>query len=410
VYSTRANVVWAGSVQVIEKLTGYLVIAVLTRTLLKADVGLMFFASTVSGLAAAILSFGTENYLVRAIAVEPEKSIKHLSIVLSVRLRNALIVYALTNLLFWLVQPELSPALLLVSAYDFLEEIYYCFAAFFSAERKVIYRLITMGAIKVLTLILVSAAAYLTHALYPVLFAYLILDIVLVAAAYIPIQRNYGHVTLDWDYRRHLGIMRESVSFFLYNLLNIVHLRLDTLMVGFLLDLVQVANYDLGMRLLEAARFIVRPVHTVFYPIFSEMAARGRWKRLRLRAIQITSVAFVAGMALAIGMQFLGPTVIVWLFGAQYRDSIIPAQILFLSMPLVFVHFVLNVLANSLRMERTSVAILAISTLVNLVLNMIVIPRYGIIGAAWATVVTQAMLVMLLLWLVASKLLRSDST
>ncbi|HEY2982292.1 MAG TPA: oligosaccharide flippase family protein, partial [Anaerolineales bacterium] len=134
---TRANMVWAGSVQVIEKLTGYLVLAVLTRTLLKADVGLMFFAATISGLAAILLSFGTENYLVRAIAVEPTKAIAQLSAVLSLRLRNAVIVYALVNLLFWLLQPQLSPALLLVSAYDFLEEIYYCFSAFYTGQRKV---------------------------------------------------------------------------------------------------------------------------------------------------------------------------------------------------------------------------------------------------------------------------------
>jgi O-antigen/teichoic acid export membrane protein len=109
-------------------------------------------------------------------------------------------------------------------------------------------------------------------------------------------------------------------------------------------------------------------------------------------------------------MQVMGPAVIVWLFGAQYRESIVPTQILFLSLPLVFVHFVLNVLANSLRLEKGSVMILAASTLTNLALNLVVIPRYGIIGAAWATFATQALLVILMLWLVGSKLLTAKSS
>jgi O-antigen/teichoic acid export membrane protein len=68
---------------VIEKLAGYAIIAVLTRTLLPVDVGKPFFATTVAGIAATAVSFGTSHHLIRAVAAAPDAALQNLSDVLS---------------------------------------------------------------------------------------------------------------------------------------------------------------------------------------------------------------------------------------------------------------------------------------------------------------------------------------
>ncbi len=198
--------------------------------------------------------------------------------------------------------------------------------------------------------------------------------------------------------------MKAALPFFAYNILIVMHLRLDTLMIGFMLGVVPVAYYDLGMRLLEAARFVVRPLHSVFYPIFSDLAARGRMEMLRRRALQIVAGSFLLGLAIAAAMQVFGSTAIVLLFGAQYEAAAAPAKILFLSLPLVYLHFVLTSLANALHLERQSAWLLALSTAFNLGLNIIILPRFGIIGAAWTTFASQAALAGGILWLTSSHL------
>ncbi|HEY5901974.1 MAG TPA: oligosaccharide flippase family protein [Anaerolineales bacterium] len=402
--SARANLVWATAIQVIEKLAGYAVLAVLTRTLISADMGRMFLAATVSGIAATVISFGSENHLIRAVAAEPQRALTSLGEVLSLRLQNLLLVYAVINLAFRFLQPDLSPVLLLVTAYDFVEELWYAFSAFFTGQKKLRYRLIIGAGLKILTVLAVALVAYETHSLQHVLLTYLVLDAALVVVTYLIVRRDFGPMPLAFNWSRSLALMRVSLPFFIYNILIIVHLRLDTLMVGFMLGVVQVAYYDLGMKLLEVARFIVRPLHQVFYPIFAELAVRHRWKVLRRRATQLLAGAFVLGLIAAVGMQLLGDVVIVLLFGSEYAASAAPTKVLFLSLPLIFLHFLLTTLANALHLEKQSAWLLALSTALNLGLNLAVLPRYGILGAAWTTLASQAVLTAGLLWVAGSRL------
>jgi O-antigen/teichoic acid export membrane protein len=406
--SARANLLWATIIQVIEKLAGYAVIAVLTRTLLPVDLGRMFFAATISGIAATVLSFGTEHHLIRAVAADPNRALQNLGEVLSTRLQNMLVVYTVLNAAFWLLDPTLEPVLALVTAYDFIEEIFYAFSAFFTGQKRLLYRLAIGAVLKVLTVGVVSAVAYFTHSLNAVLLTYAMLDIVLVAVTYLIVRRDFGPIQLDFGLQRSLALMRVSLPFFLFNILTIVHMRLDTLMVGIMLNLVQVAYYDLGMKMLEVARFLIRPFYSAFYPVFADMAARRRWKGLRRRAVQLTAAAFGLGVLVALGMQLFGSWAIVLLFGSEYEATVLPAKILFLSVPLVYVHFILTILANALHLENRSAWLLGASAALNLALNVVVIPRYGIVGAAWTTLASYAFLTATMLWTTARKLFSAE--
>lgn len=396
----RANLIWATLIQVLEKLTGYLILAVFTRYLDKTELGSMFFAAAISGVFATLINFGTDAHLIRAIAVEPQKGLSFLSINLSTRLRNSAIVYLLLNLTAYAILPQLSPVFLLVSAYDFVEEIYYCFAAFFAGQKRIILRLLTGGSYRLLMLGVVSAVAILTRSLLPVLFSYLVLDIFLVLTTYAVVRKIFGGFKLNLDLRVSLDLMKRSLPFALRNFLNLTHMQLDTFLVGVFLNLGQVANYNLGIKLLESARFIVRPLYMAVYPLFSEMVAQRRWELLRRRTLQGAVIVLGGGLLLSVAMQILGSGLIIFLFGPSYRESIVPAQILFLSVPFVFLEYLLSFVANALHLEKKSAWLLGISVILNLSMNFYAIANYGILGAAWTTLITQVILTSGMVWIV----------
>jgi hypothetical protein len=78
-HSTRANIMWAFALQVIEKGAGYVILAVLTRTLLQEELGGMFFAVSIARLAAVTLSLGTDSHMIRKVANAPPNSLLYLS-------------------------------------------------------------------------------------------------------------------------------------------------------------------------------------------------------------------------------------------------------------------------------------------------------------------------------------------
>ena len=405
----RANLIWAASIQVVEKLTGYLILLVLTRYLDKTELGSMFFAATISGLCATLINFGTDTHLIRAVAAEPQRALDQLAINLSTRLRNSGIVYIVLNVAVYTIRPELSPVMLFVSAYDFVEEIYFCFAAFFAGQKRIFLRLLTGGTYKLITLVAVSVVAVLTQSLQLVLFSYLLLDILLVMTTYVVVRRIFGGIRLDFDWRSSLDLMNRSLPFFLRNFLNLAHMQLDTFMVGVFLNLEQVANYNLGIRLLESTRVLVRPLYMAAYPIFSEMVAQEKWEQLRRRSLQAAGIVLSAGILLALSMQVIASKLIVTLFGVNFRESVAPAQILFLSVPFVFLEYLLSFVANALHLERKSAWLLAASVVLNVAINLYAIPNYGVLGAAWTTLITQALLAAGMVWLVYRRLATAAS-
>jgi O-antigen/teichoic acid export membrane protein len=126
------------------------------------------------------------------------------------------------------------------------------FSAFFTGQKRIRYRLAIGAAAKILTVGAVALVAYLTRSLSLVLLTYMIMDAGLVAVTTLVVRRDFGSLALGFDWSRSLALMKAALPFFIYNILAIVHLRLDTLMVGFMLGFVP-AYYDLGMRRLEAA-------------------------------------------------------------------------------------------------------------------------------------------------------------
>jgi O-antigen/teichoic acid export membrane protein len=72
--------------------------------------------------------------------------------------------------------------------------------------------------------------------------------------------------------------------------------------------------------------------------------------------------------------------------------------VLYLSVPGLYVATVAMLLASSTMREWRAVVIMALGVALNVTLNLVAIPRYGALGAAWVTVVSQTFVAV---WLIA---------
>jgi len=158
-----------------------------------------------------------------------------------------------------------------------------------------------------------------------------------------------------------------------------------------------VASYQAAYKLLEASRFAIRPVIMVLFPLLAAMAARREWDRLRTyMGRALTSVGWI-GAAVA-GVLALGAGILVRLaFGGQYADAGPLLRVLVLSVPLLYVSNVAIMVSQAISREREVTTILAICVALNVGANLIAIPRWGPLGAAWTTVGSELLLAGMLL-------------
>lgn len=161
--------------------------------------------------------------------------------------------------------------------------------------------------------------------------------------------------------------------------------RIDTVLVGLLLGSAAVGVYAVGYRLLETVLFVSWSISRAFVPHLAaevDQPARMRfWGKLA--STLVLSVYVPYGMVLAVS----GERIVALLFGADYANRNV---VLWLAAaPLLFgvAHLASSVLLA--RRPDPVVLVAGVSALaVNLVANGVLIPRWGIAGAACATTVS----------------------
>lgn len=98
---------------------------------------------------------------------------------------------------------------------------------------------------------------------------------------------------------------------------------------------------------------------------------------------------FAAGFPIAVGTTVLAPDIIGLVFGDAYAASALPLQILIWSVTLALLRDVPVVALMARGREDRVFRLTAWATTVNLTLNVAVIPLFGMVGAAAATVATE---------------------
>ena len=193
------------------------------------------------------------------------------------------------------------------------------------------------------------------------------------------------------EWRRHL---RYGVKGYLSNLAQIMNYRLDFLILGSLASTRDVGVYSAGVAVSESVWNLPSALAPLVFSSSSEGDATTREGRSRLTRISMLIVA-VACIVLAIGMQFFIPL----LFGSDFKSAVLPAQILLVgSLTMSGLKFLGAEVAGMGHPEKTTYATL-VALLVTVVGDVVLVPSFGIAGAAVASSIayTAALLALVLI-------------
>jgi O-antigen/teichoic acid export membrane protein len=387
----RTHIVMVTGSQLLQKLTGFLVIALMTRHLARSQMGEFFLAVGIGTIAAQATELGTTRHIIRTVARNHAGALGELSRALSLRLPVMAGVFVLVNVACLVVRPALSQTLLLVTLYLMLQDIQFSFAAFFNGLELYGYRvmvdLVGQVVLAGLALLIVLSGG----GLHAVLWAYVAANASVVLVTLWMISSRHGRPTLTWHPDAALGVARQSLPIFAVTLLDTVHFKADTIMLGFMKPLTAVASYDAAYRLFEVSRLAIRPVALIFFPICVGMAARHEWPQLKALFGKLTRTSLLLGGAATLAVVAIAGLLVPLAFGPKYTDSVPLVRVLYLTAPVLFTGLLAVSLIHTLHLERYAIQAATGCIIANVSLNAIAIPRWGPIGCAWITVITQTL-------------------
>ena len=177
----------------------------------------------------------------------------------------------------------------------------------------------------------------------------------------------------------------------------------DTLLLGVLADARAVGVYNVAMRIAQLLTFVLSSMNTLIAPQFSVLFQAGRLEELG-ELFRRATVAMLVLTTPPLLVLLLFPRQILALFGAEFTAG---AGVLVVLAVGQFVNAVtgpVGFLLAMTRYERVLAATAAGTAVLDIALNLALIPRYGILGAGVATSVSLVLKNLLLTWQMRRKI------
>lgn len=201
-------------------------------------------------------------------------------------------------------------------------------------------------------------------------------------------RRRQVPLRLAGDRAAWAGIVRAGGPLALISLLGLVNYRLDVVVLGALSGTHDVGIYAVAARFLDAALPLAAFFVAAAFPVLSASASLALEQR-QGQARRAAEFLMLASVPIMLGGFVFAPQLVGLVAGAAYADAVTPLRVLVVSVPFSFLSTFLLYLLIAADRQRRVLPLLGASIGLNLVLNVALVPRYGAVAAAVATLASE---------------------
>lgn len=182
-----------------------------------------------------------------------------------------------------------------------------------------------------------------------------------------------------------------AIPFMLIAGLHAINGKIDIIMLGFYVEPEDIAVYRIALQMSELVIIGLQAMDMMVSPRFSKLYVKGNMERLqKIVTSSARIMAFVATPIMIVLLLF-GQPLLAYIFGGSYEKGYIVLIILVVGQTINALMGSASLLLNMTGNEQVVVKTLFISVVLNIVLNIVLIPLWHIEGAAVATIVSMIM-------------------
>ena len=187
-----------------------------------------------------------------------------------------------------------------------------------------------------------------------------------------------------------------------------IYTNVDTVMLGFINDDRSVGLYDIACKGKLVLLSLINAISTVLFPRLSYYLAEN--DICSYNKVLKKSISTIMGIAIPLSMFFIieAKDVVIFLGGYDYEDAALCMQIL---MPILIISGFSNITGNQILLPHgkdiSYMKAVISGAIVDVVLNLVFMPKYSLYGAAFATLMAEIVQMLLQLWQ-AKKFLESN--
>ncbi len=386
------NFGWLGAEEVVRLGLGFAVTLMLANHLGSAQFGAYGYLFSFVALFIPVIAFGLPSLVARYTVEQPERLGAILQVAMTIQLASALLAFALAmGLMALLPAPEgTTLTLAAIAGISLLVHPGTTPNTMFKALEQVrivaIPRVIVTMAIAVVSIMFILQDRPLAY--FVGLRSAEVVGMALVAMIALVVRRPGGiRLAPQFDWQLARQFIHGGFPLMLSGLAGLIYMRIDQVMLGQLGTIEALGQYTIAVRFSDAAVFVPMALQAAFFPALVRAARRDE-SAYRQELGRFFDIMSLAMWSLVIGVILGGSLIIMLVLDPAYADSAAMLAILAFGLPFIGLGVARSCHLTIRSWFWTSTIMTAVGAVANIALNFLLIPGYGGIGAAVASVIS----------------------
>jgi len=373
---------------IISKLVSFITIAYLARVLNASGFGQISFAQAIVAYFTLLSDLGLKTFGVREVARDKKQIKKYVNNILTLRIILAIISFGLLLIFVAFINKPKDYKTLIafygLSLFPLALSLDWVFQGIERMELIGIADILRSLAYAALIFLFVNSPSKI---LSVPLFA-LVASFAMIAMLIYIFVKNYGWFSPSFNWPIWKEFLSKALPMGFAFMMIQIYYNMDSVMLGFMKGNKSVGLYNAAYKiilLLIAFRGIL--IQTLF-PELSRLYVQSP-NRLKKAVMYVEKVGISLAIPFGVGGMFLAKPIIRFIYGPQYAGSVLPFQLLIWNVAVVYIDLIFPQLLNATNRQNLYAAAVTVGATVNMLFNFLLIPRYGMIGAAIATILAE---------------------
>ncbi|MBI2278877.1 MAG: flippase [Candidatus Brennerbacteria bacterium] len=385
------NTIWLSVSQMGGRLIRASIIIYAARVLGASEYGVFSYVLGLAGFFTIFADVGITSILTREIAKRPEEGTRYFATIFWMKI----VLLILTALAVIFLAPHFSkidaavpliPFVAILAIADGLREFS---NAFFRAKEKMELEALVTA----VTNVAITAAGFVILSYYTTAGAltasYVVSAAVGALAGMFILRREFASIVRSFSPELVRPVLRAAVPIALIALFGALSLNVDLIMLGWWRTASEVGFYSAAQKIVQVLYTVPAIIASSIFPALSRLIGQREEEKEKILVERSLGILFLLAMPIVVGGVVLASPIIALLYGDGYTPSTIVFQALLVTTLFIFPGtFFGNLVFAHNEHKKLAPAVLGVS-LINVALNTLLIPLYGIVGAAVATIVTQ---------------------
>ncbi len=392
--SPSKNIFWLSLSRIISLILLFLAYLFLTSYLGPYRYGQFQFVLSYSTLFGVMVDFGLQQYIIKKISEDKSQAKKyfHNFLVVEIVLASLLYVVMVAVAYYNNYDREVIHAIIVSGLGMTLTGLTYPFlsvvTAFYDLKKAAILNFLS----SFINFLIILLTIWLHGGIVMLVTQQVVYAIVALIIYYFLIQKHIGKPEIlrglfSLDSKIVKGIIKYGPPFALLAGFATLYNRIDVVLIKHFYDYSQVGLYSAAYKIFDLLAFFPAVVAYALYPLFASLMAEKKIGEVRDIIEKYLRMMTAIALPMAVGGMLLSNQ-LMGILDARFSNAAPVLSIVVWAPAVLYIYVVANSLVIS-QLTKWAVVITATNVLINIIGNIILLPHYGIKGAAVMTVVSE---------------------